>query len=117
MTEPDPTKYVDLPEDELYELLGAALLGDGPGIAPDDPDEAARYGKQWFTRHYALLQQRICLHQQVKGFGGNSTSDRIVDVVAISEALRQLGDEPIKAALVAALVVRIGLGLFCAGIE
>jgi hypothetical protein len=106
--------YFDKTDDELYELLGADLLGDGLGISPEDKDERRRFGKQWFDNKRRDLQRRICHHDKVKGLLGNSASDLAIDAAAIYETLQNLGEDAVNAAVLAVLVARVGLGAFCA---
>jgi hypothetical protein len=106
--------YLDKTDDELYELLGAALLGDGLGIAPEDKDEHRRFGRGWFGNKRRELQRKICHHDKLKGFLGNSTSDRAIDAAAIYELLQNLGEDTVNAGVLAVLIARVGLGTFCA---
>jgi hypothetical protein len=36
-------KYLDLDEDDLLELLGAEILGTGPGFGPEDFERQIRF--------------------------------------------------------------------------
>jgi hypothetical protein len=100
-------------DEELYAILGAELLGDGLGISPEDQENSARFGKEWFTNKHRQLQRRICTHERVQGLLGTSTSDRFLDAVTIYELLKELGDDTVNAAVVAVLVARVGLGSYC----
>ena len=109
--------YWDFSNDDLYEMLGASLLGVGIGISPEDRDNHRRFGKQWFARQYGELQRRICDDKRVRELTGTTVSDRFVDAAAIVELLSQHDDYRANAALIAVLVARIGLGAFCANVK
>ncbi|TDV42684.1 hypothetical protein [Actinophytocola oryzae] len=106
--------YLLKTDDELYELLGAELLGDGVSLSPEDKDEHRRFGRQWFGNKRRELQRKICHHEKLKGLLGNSTSDLAIDAAAIYETLQNLGEDAVNAAVLAVLVARVGLGAFCA---
>ncbi|MFD4671114.1 hypothetical protein ACFWNN_15365 [Lentzea sp. NPDC058450] len=113
----DLRPYLEMTDDELYATLGASLLGSGAGMSPEDRDEAEDYGRTWFKARYAALQQQVCLHPKVKGLTGGSGSDRVVDAATIAELVQEAGGNPLHAAVIAVLVTRIGLGLFCANVR
>jgi hypothetical protein len=114
----DITSYSERSDDELYELLGAALLGTGTvGISPEEQDRNRRFGKQWFDRQYAELQRRICTQKTVQDLVGQSRSDRMVDAGTIAGLLAQQEDFGPNSLLIGVLVARIGLSVFCAGVE
>jgi hypothetical protein len=56
----------------------------------------------------------LCHHDKLKGFLGNSTSDRAIDAAAIYELLQNLGEDTVNAGVLAVLIARVGLGTFCA---
>jgi hypothetical protein len=43
MTDDELRKYLDLDEDDLLELLGAEILGTGPGFGPEDFERQIRF--------------------------------------------------------------------------
>jgi hypothetical protein len=100
-------------DEELYALLGAALLGEGVGLSPEDEESERQFGKQWFIKKHRELQRRICHHEQVQGLIGTSGSERLIDAYAIQELLGDFAGDPTTAALIAVLVARVGLGSFC----
>ncbi len=100
-------------DEELYALLGAALLGEGPALSPDDEEQRRRFGRQWFANKRRELQRRICHHERARPLLGTTGSDRLIDAVAVYEVLGQADEDPTTAALVAVLVARVGLGTFC----
>lgn len=113
----DVASYLEMTEDELFTILGLELLGTGLGVSPDDRSEARDYGRRWFSNRYSQLRRSICLHPKAKTFSSGSASDHVVDAAAIYELVVDLPEDPIKAAVIAVLVARIGLGTFCAGVS
>ncbi|SDT39434.1 hypothetical protein [Actinoplanes derwentensis] len=109
--------YADLDEETLYAELGRHLLGDGLGISPDDGDSASDYGRRWFADRYHRLQQTVCLQPRARALLGTTGSDRIVDAAAIFELLPEAAEDPMKAALLAVLIARVGLGTFCSNVK
>ncbi|MGW0537408.1 hypothetical protein [Streptomyces sp. NPDC003032] len=107
--------YLNKTEDELYALLGTSLLGDTLGAGPSDPDLPRRFGQEWFHGQLDDLRNRICGHERLKAAVGTSHSDRVIDSYALCEILGDFGGDPTKAALVAVLVARIGVGALCSG--
>ncbi|GGX25360.1 hypothetical protein GCM10010297_53190 [Streptomyces malachitofuscus] len=108
-------QFLNKTDDALYELLGSSLLGHGLGVSSEDPDHARRFGREWFDRQLPELRRRVCGHERLRGAHGASASDRAVDALALYEILGDFGGSPTHAALVAVLVVRIGVGTLCAG--
>ncbi|WP_432889842.1 hypothetical protein ACQPYH_11370 [Kribbella sp. CA-245084] len=106
--------YWDQTDDELYERLGAALLGEGLGVSPDDRDSHRKFGRSWFANKTRELQRIVCHAEVVQGLLGTSTSDRVIDGGAVYELLQGHGHDPVSAAILAVLIARIGLGTFCA---
>jgi hypothetical protein len=102
-------------DDELYELLGASLLGSrAVGISPEEQDRNRRFGRRWFDRQYHEIQQRVCTDRKVRDLAGESVSDRVIDAVTVAGLLAQQDDYGVNAVLIAVLVTRIGLRAFCA---
>lgn len=106
--------YWDRSDDELYERLGAALLGEGAGVSPDDRDSHRKFGRSWFGNKRRELQRIVCHAEALQGLMGTSTSDRVIDAAAVYELLQGHGHDPVNAAILAVLIARIGLGTFCA---
>lgn len=108
-------EYTEKPDDELYALLGASLLGDSLGATPSDPDRPRRFGLEWFNGQLGTLRSRICAHERLKGAAGTNVSDRVIDAYALYEILGDFGGNPTNTALVAVLIARIGVGTLCSG--
>jgi hypothetical protein len=106
-------QYRDKTDDELYELLGAALQGEGLGLGPSDRRRHRKFGKEWFEQRHRELQRRICHDHRLQGFLGSSLSDRLVDAAAVYEVLQQIGDDVVAIPLVSVLIARVGLSEFC----
>lgn len=75
--------YWDLSDDDLYEVLGASLLGVGIGISPEN--NYRRFGKRRFARQHGELQRRICNDKRIRELTGTTVSDHLVDAAAIVE--------------------------------
>jgi hypothetical protein len=105
--------------DELYALLGASLMGDGIGLGPGYRSGDRQFGREWFENKRQDLQDRICDHRAVQPLLGNTSSDAFIDVVTVGEivqiALKGSELDAIQVGLVAVLVARTGLHLFCSG--
>ncbi|MEI5101850.1 hypothetical protein RB200_29230 [Streptomyces sp. PmtG] len=106
-------EYWSRSDDELYALLGAELLGVGPGLSPADDEDKRRFGQRWFANKHRELQSKICHHERAQAFIGTTGSDRLLDACAIQELLQQSIGDPTTSALIAVLVARVGLGTFC----
>ncbi|MCZ7460427.1 hypothetical protein [Streptomyces sp. WMMC940] len=109
-------KYQAMTEDELYEELGLSLLGSGPGMTPDDRREARGFGRDWFHNQYDRIRHGICLHPKLQGYRKDG-SDVLVDAGAVYGIAGHVVDDPVQAAIVGVLAVRIGLTVFCAGVS
>ncbi|WP_306367294.1 hypothetical protein [Nocardiopsis sp. CC223A] len=111
-------RFEAMDEEELYEELGRLLLGSGPGLAPDDDSEAADHGRRWFRAHYARLQRSVCLHPRVRPVLNDDPVNTVVDLGTIGTILSgDLVSDPTQAAVLAALITRLGLSTFCAGVR
>ncbi|MEV3938741.1 hypothetical protein AB0K52_22560 [Glycomyces sp. NPDC049804] len=106
-------QYWDKSDDELYELLGAALQGEGLGLGPSDRRRHRKFGREWFEKRHRELQRRICHDRRLQGFLGSSRSDRLVDAAAIYEVLQQIGEDVVAIPLLSVLIARVGLSEFC----
>jgi len=62
---------------------------------------------------YRDLQSKICHHEKVQTLTGADRVERLVDAEAVNELLDDLGHDPVKAAVLAVLIARIGLSTFC----
>lgn len=118
MTAADPVPldtYLAMTDDQLYEELGLRLLGSGPGMTPDDRREARGFGRDWFENQYDRIRNGICLHPKLQRYRKDG-SDVLVDAGAIYGIAAQVVSDPVQAAIVGVLAMRIGLSVFCAGV-
>jgi hypothetical protein len=106
-------QYRDKTDDEIYEILGAMLQGEGLGLGPSDRRRHRKFGREWFEGRHRELQRRICHDPRLQGFLGASTSDRLVDAAAIYEVLQQIGEDLVALPLLSVLIARVGLSEFC----
>ena len=95
-----------LPEREVYERLGAALLRTDPGSADHDPERARQFGLQWFSWKLPEMGQRLRDEDAPARLGNEP------DPAAVAELLSKLGDAT-TVACAAILVVRRGLDEVC----
>ncbi|GHA54272.1 hypothetical protein GCM10010372_63050 [Streptomyces tauricus] len=105
--------YWDKTDDELYALLGAELLGEGLGLSPEDEEGQREFGREWFADKHAELQRRICHHEKVQPFLGTTSTDRLLDAITVQELIADFAGDAKTAVLIAVLVGRVGLGMFC----
>jgi hypothetical protein len=105
--------YWNKTDDELFELLGLELLGEGLGLSPSDKRRHRKFGREWFAARQAELQRRVCHHNRLQGFIGTGASDRLLDAAAIYEILQNVDDDLVAIPVLAVLIARVGLGEFC----
>ncbi|MFF3846664.1 hypothetical protein [Streptomyces sp. NPDC002328] len=105
--------YWDKTDDELYALLGAELLGEGLGLSPEDEESHREFGKEWFADKHAELQRRICHHEKAQAFLGTTSTDRLIDAFTVQELIADFAGDAKTTVLIAVLVGRVGLGVFC----
>ena len=91
MTDDELRKYVDLGEDDLLELLGAEILGTGPGFGPEDFERQIRFAGEWLQRKRHDLQGKLC--------GG------VLETIRKREGFDALADAAIIADTLAAMLV------------
>jgi hypothetical protein len=111
MTDDELRKYLDLEEDDLLELLGAEILGTGPGFGPEDFERQIRFAREWLQRKRHELQAQLCgdvLETIVKGKG----FDTLADAAVITDALAATLGKP-SASIVAVILMRRGLTSLC----
>jgi hypothetical protein len=109
----DVAELAEKSDDELYELIGAEIEGDSLGFGPGDLWHLRRIGQEWFDEHFDDFQRAVC-HNKVAGhFTGHKAGDWILDAVAIEGALKATGEQFKTTAVVAVLIARIGLSIFC----
>lgn len=111
---PDVTEYLDYDEDELFEELGAQLLGGGIGAAPRDPDQNGRYGRRWFESRLDQIREQVCGNQGVEVIRTDQMRDPLLQVATVSDCVASLSGKP-AAAVLATLILKVGLNTLCAG--
>jgi hypothetical protein len=104
-----------LSDDELFARLGRSLMQDGHDMSPNDDDGHRRFGVGWFRRHYADLRRHICGDERLDVVTRHSAADRTVDAITVQQILSNFAEYSTNAALIAVLVVRLGLSSLCAG--
>ncbi|BAJ33182.1 MULTISPECIES: hypothetical protein [Kitasatospora] len=112
--------YWGLSDDELYEIIGEAVLGGGLGAGPEDRRRFRVFGRGLFEEMHRDLQRKICHHERLRGLidaDGGTRAD-VTDAAGIAKVLEELGGgtgHPVlDYAAVGVLVSRIGLRAFCA---
>ena len=113
MTDDELRKYVDLGEDDLLELLGAEILGTGPGFGPEDFERQIRFAGEWLQRKRHDLQGKLCggvleTIRKREGF------DALADAAIIADTLAAMLGRP-SASIVAVILLRRGLTNLCRG--
>jgi hypothetical protein len=111
MIDDELRKYLDLDEDDLLELLGAEVLGAGPGFGPEDFERQIRFARQWLQRKRHDLQLKLCddvldTIRKREGF------DALADAAVIADALAATLGRP-SASIVAVILLRRGLTNLC----
>ncbi len=116
MTHALVNQYLYRTDDELFEELGAKLLGDGLGIGSDNPEKFRTFGKNWFDGKRKEFQRQICNDTRVQSLIRSSNGDRLVEAVTLADLLSSIAGDTVHPALLAVLVTRVGLGVFCANV-
>ncbi|HEX5406235.1 MAG TPA: toll/interleukin-1 receptor domain-containing protein [Pseudonocardiaceae bacterium] len=96
----------DRTDDELYEALGAALLGADLGISPSDQERFRRFAKAWFENKVGQLRQRIRDSETYRIWAETAGPGQVVDPDITAGVLRQQGEEVTVAAAIAVLLTR-----------
>lgn len=99
---------------ELYARLGAALLGESYGAAPEDDEEHRRFGRRWFDDRIDAIREMICGHAVTKELSGDFPNDILALAVLV---LPLAGNNQALALTVAAIVVRRGVAQLCASAD
>jgi hypothetical protein len=92
-------------------LLGAEILGTGPGFGPEDFERQIRFAREWLQRKRHELQAQLCgdvLETIVKGKG----FDTLADATVIADALAATLGKP-SASIVVVILMRRGLTSLC----
>jgi hypothetical protein len=104
------TEAVNLDEEELFEALGAWLLGSGPGFGPSDAERTTRFASAWLENQLDDLRRALCgdVLANLKGGG----FDLLTDGAAVADTIAAtLGRPP--ANLVAVILLRRGIHRLC----
>jgi hypothetical protein len=112
MNEVDVTLVWNSSEDQLFELLGAELLGGGLGVGADDPEHASRFARKWFLSRRNKLREKLCGKTIVESMTTESGA-RMVEITTIMELMGQeFGSDQVHL-LLAVLLLRQGLTTLC----
>lgn len=103
-------QYAEMSEEELLEVLGGVLLGDGLGAGGIDPREAFRAGSKWIADRAEKLRTAVCGSQTFAQINGNAADD--IAIIAAAILAHEAGWAAV-AVPVAAVLVRRGLQTFC----
>jgi hypothetical protein len=112
-TEPTIPELLELTEGQLYVALGAQLLSEGQGFGLEDVSRARRYAKAWLDERTAELQKRVCNASSVKKLIDKETLDLAADMIAITAVLDSQLKSHALASIVAAIIARRGLRVYC----
>lgn len=111
MMDDELRKYLDLNEDDLLELLGAEILGTGPGFGPEDFERQIRFAREWLQRRRHDLQVKLC-GDVLEVIGKREGFDAMADAAVIADALSAMLGKP-SATIVAVILLRRGLTNLC----
>jgi hypothetical protein len=103
------TELATMTELELYAELGRQL-SPSASFGGDDLAFLAGRGKAWFDQHLDQLRGQVCGHVK-------ATGDILVDASAIAAALSEALHELTAVLVVAFLIAKQGLTVFCRGHE
>lgn len=98
--------YVDRSDEELYDILGANLLGGGPEVPPVVRDHVRRVARNWFDDELQRLRQRVRASATYRAWLESEPGDRTAGVDLIARILRDEGDSDERAAALAVLLDR-----------
>lgn len=115
MSEQQIDEYLDKSEKELYQLLGATLLGEGRGFGPGDVARFGKFGKKWFSDKWNELRGKVCGNSSVKALSESPESDRVVQVSTLVDLLGTIEGPASHHVLVAVLITKLGLNTLCRG--
>lgn len=103
--------YLQLDEESLFEELGAALLGTGPGFGPSDIERGMRYAQSWLAQRADDMRREVCgeVWSKLEHGGG---FDTLTDAAIIADALEAVFGRH-TANVVAVILLRRGLGKLC----
>jgi hypothetical protein len=104
-------EYLGLDEDDLLELLGAELLGTGPGFGPEDFERQIRFAREWLQRRQRDLREKLC-PDVAQTISRREKLDAMADAAAVADALAAAFGKP-SASIVAVILLRRGLASLC----
>ena len=99
-------------EDELFEALGNALLGESRDFKSGRSDRARRFGREWFDDRLAGLREEVCGSRSVQTMLRADVGDRMTEIAVVTDAIETLRGHP-SATIVAVILVRRGLQALC----
>jgi hypothetical protein len=110
----DLTFLWEAPEENLFEALGAALLGEGIGFGVEDPFRRRRFGERWFKEHLNEIRQRICGDPGVRSLLDDRVGGQMMDLATVVGAMAGVcGSHHDAATVLAVIVVRRGVDALC----
>jgi len=103
-----------LTHEELLELLGDELLGDGRGITPENRDRKRRFAAQWLERWLDERRTAICSDARVVAITSHAgTQTNLEELAVLLDVLSpMLGVPPLVT--VSVIIVKRGLSRLCA---
>ena len=109
--------YLAKSERELYQELGATLLGSGPGFGPSDAARFLKFGKKWFEDRFDDLRVKLCRDGGVRALIEARDADRAVQVATLVEILATIEGQASHTLLVTVLVTKFGVTSLCHGLD
>lgn len=96
--------YEALPEDDVYAVLGAALLDSGIGVGPSDPGRLRRFARAWFEAKRDELWHQVRASDTYRIWAASAGPGQAVESHLLAETFAgQEGDVRLEAALAVAL--------------
>ena len=103
---------LDLPEDQLYALLGEDVALRRLGVSPDDPDQQIKEGKTFFSKIWSDVRAKICSDRLLTELDLLEKDDkRKAAIQIINIVVAHAGGIP--AVYVSLLLIRAGLRKIC----
>ena len=106
-------EYLSKSDRELFQQLGAVLLGQGPGFGPTDGTRFGKFGKKWFNDKLEVYRGKLCGHPAVQALIESPESNRAIQVSALVDILSSIENESSHTLLVAVLITKLGLDSLC----
>jgi hypothetical protein len=114
MSDPGFGALLELSEDELFERLGAELLGEGLGFGPEDAARYRRVARRWFDERLDQFRSTVCSAGPVQSLITAPTGDRLVEATTVLDIVTGFEGDTTHAILLSVLITRFGLATFCA---